>query len=68
MVSLFKKPALKKAQKIELHDLQFSSIKDQLRKKNKAKAKAEAVVMEWYVNCQLISEIIDFLPIRYSQT
>ena len=60
MVSLFKKPALKKAQKIELHDLQFSSIKDQLRKKNKAKAKAEAVVMEWYVHCHLISEIIDF--------
>ena len=65
MVSLFKKPALKKGQKIELYDQQFSSIKDQLRKKNKAKAKAEAVVMEWYVHCHLMFKIIDFSLIRY---
>ena len=31
-----------------LHDKQFSSIKDSLRKKKKEK-NAEAVVMEWYV-------------------
>ena len=35
--------------KIELYDQQYSSIKDQLRKKNRANAKAEAIVMEWYV-------------------
>ena len=39
----------KKAGKIMLYDAQFSSVKDALRKKNKAKANAEAVVMEWYV-------------------
>ena len=49
MASLFKKPALKKGHKIELYDQQYSSIKDQLRKKNRANAKAEAIVMEWYV-------------------
>ena len=32
-----------------LHDKQYSSIKDALRKRKKEK-NAEAVVMEWYAN------------------
>ena len=47
MASLFKKPNATPAYKRQLHDAQFSQIKDTLRKKNKAKAQAEAVVMEW---------------------
>jgi hypothetical protein len=48
MAGLFKKagnsaPAYKR----QLHDVQFSQIKDTLRKKNKAKTQAESVVMEW---------------------
>ncbi len=35
-------------QKRSLYDKNFSQIKETLRKKNKAKAQAEAVVMEWY--------------------
>lgn len=34
-----------------LHDKQFSSIKDSLRKKKKEK-NAEAVVMEWYAKTE----------------
>ena len=47
--SLFNKPKgqLNAFQKRQLHDVQFSQIKDALRKKNKAKAQAESVVMEW---------------------
>ena len=53
--SLFNKPKgqLNAFQKRQLHDVQFSQIKDALRKKNKAKAQAEVVVMEWYVIKQL---------------
>ena len=49
MASLFNKPKgqMSAFQKRQLHDVQFSQIKDTLRKKNKAKAQAEAVVMEW---------------------
>ena len=51
MSSLFNKPKgnLNAFQKRQLHDVQFSAIKDALRKKNKAKAQAESVVMEWWV-------------------
>ena len=48
MASLFRKPK-SQSNKIQLHDSRFTEIKDQLRKKNKVKAKAEAVVQEWYV-------------------
>ena len=44
-MALFGKP--KTGVRTKLHDVQFSTIKDTLRKKNKEKAKAEAVVMEW---------------------
>ena len=48
MAGLFKKAgASAPAYKRQLHDAQFSQIKDTLRKKNKAKNQAEAVVMEW---------------------
>ena len=47
--SLFKRER-KRGHRLELPDAQFSKIKDELRKKNKAlKAQAEAVVFEWYV-------------------
>ena len=45
--SLFKK---RKGHRVDLPDANFSKIKDELRKRNKAlKAQAEAVVLEWYV-------------------
>ena len=47
MASLFKKQGTTPAYRRQLHDAQFSQIKDALRKKNKQKAQAEAVVMEW---------------------
>ena len=47
MAGLFKKAGANPAYKRQLHDVQFSQIKDTLRKKNKAKNQAEAVVMEW---------------------
>ena len=48
MAGLFKKPGnATPAYRRQLHDAQFSQIKDTLRKKNKQKAQAEAVVMEW---------------------
>ena len=61
MASLFKKTGkssifpgpqtgkpLNAYQKRAIYDKNFSQIKDTLRKKNKAKAQAEAIVMEWY--------------------
>ena len=52
MASLFntKPKPMNAFQKRSLYDAQFSQIKDTLRKKNKAKNRAEAVVMEWYGN------------------
>ena len=52
MASLFntKPKPMNAFQKRSLYDAQFSQIKDTLRKKNKAKNRAEAVVMEWYEN------------------
>ena len=49
MASLFKKPVLQSGKpKIGLHNAEFQSIKDQLRKRSRAKTKAaEAVVLEW---------------------
>ena len=43
---LFKKAGSQPAYRAKLHDVQFSQIKDTLRKKNKQKANAEAAVME----------------------
>ena len=47
-MSFFKKSNPGTTASKRLHDVQFSSIKDTLRKKNKEKkAAAETVVMEW---------------------
>ena len=49
MASLFKKPIIPSGKpRIGLHNAEFNAIKDQLRKRSRAKAKAaEAVVLEW---------------------
>ena len=48
MAALFNKSKSQQSafQKRQLHDAQFAQVKDALRKKNKAKAQAEVVVME----------------------
>ena len=50
MASLFKAKgdaSQKKNHRLAVHDAQYSAIKSQLRKKNKVKSAAEAVVHEW---------------------
>ena len=41
--------ALFKSKGRHKHDSNFAKIKSELRKKNKEKVKAEAVITEWYV-------------------
>ena len=48
MAALFRKSkGTSSFQRRQLPDAQFSQIKDALRKKNKVKAQAERIVMEW---------------------